>query len=269
MEGHDQRLPWWALRSLHPVIRNGLKRDLAEWRRTLQSDPCSYCGEAGGQADHIVARGRGGGKGWLNLTGACRSCNRAKGQRGLLAFITGTQSTVDTGKMPGARFGKLQRRPGEPGRRTKELDIRRMRDQNSACRGSAGAAGRAGSTGLPATTQGSGTTTGMDPRADDAGWRMRRRGRMQSAGRRRKRDARRSRKRRSAVRARSDSGGMNPRGCTQWRVRVAPPGRREDEPWLVRAPASERPRRPAHKGMYPRIPKSPRTGRTSTPRARG
>ena len=84
-----------------------LKRDLAEWRRTLQSDPCSYCGEAGGQADHIVARRRGGGKGWLNLTGACRRCNRAKGQRGLLAFITGTQSTMDTGKMPRARFGKL------------------------------------------------------------------------------------------------------------------------------------------------------------------
>lgn len=107
MEGHEQRLPRWALESLHPIIRNGLQRNLAEWRRTLQSHPCSYCGEAGGQADHIVARRQGGGKGWLNLTGACRRCNRTKGQRGLLAFITGTQPAIETGEMPPARFGNL------------------------------------------------------------------------------------------------------------------------------------------------------------------
>ena len=58
--GHRQQLPRAAQEGLHPAIRSKLDGDLRRWRTTLQKDPCSYCGGAGGEAYHIVARHNGG-----------------------------------------------------------------------------------------------------------------------------------------------------------------------------------------------------------------
>ena len=107
MHDHKQRLPPWARAALHPTIRDKLNRDLPGWRKTLQQDPCSYCGEAGGEADHIVARSNGGRDRWMNLTGSCRRCNRAKGTRSLLEFAAGLKREIELKNVKLARFGGL------------------------------------------------------------------------------------------------------------------------------------------------------------------
>ena len=105
--GHKQRLPQWARAALHPAIRDKLDGDLLGWRKTLQKDPCSYCGGTGGEADHIVARRNGGRDRWLNLAGTCERCNRAKGTRSLLAFAAGLHREMELNGAPLARFGGL------------------------------------------------------------------------------------------------------------------------------------------------------------------
>lgn len=62
-------------------------REYVYYRRIVQKDPCSYCAEAGGTKDHIVPRHAGGPDHETNLTGACRSCNMAKGSLDLLGFL--------------------------------------------------------------------------------------------------------------------------------------------------------------------------------------
>lgn len=62
------------------------------WLRVIERDPCSYCGgkdhyrEIVG-ADHIVARSRGGGNQWDNLTACCVRCNSSKSNRSLLGYL--------------------------------------------------------------------------------------------------------------------------------------------------------------------------------------
>jgi 5-methylcytosine-specific restriction endonuclease McrA len=53
----------------------------------LKRDPCSYCGAPGGTLDHVEAANGGGADDWSNRTGACVSCNSAKGERSLLLFL--------------------------------------------------------------------------------------------------------------------------------------------------------------------------------------
>ena len=50
-------------------------------------DPCSYCGRPADTIDHVVPLIAGGGHEPMNLTAACRSCNCAKRDKPLLAFL--------------------------------------------------------------------------------------------------------------------------------------------------------------------------------------
>lgn len=75
---------------------------LMAWERIMRGDPCAYCGSMGVHgfgartADHIEpkrplpgkpTRGLGGAHSWMNLTGACESCNGAKARKSLLRFL--------------------------------------------------------------------------------------------------------------------------------------------------------------------------------------
>lgn len=60
---------------------------LDPYREVLRADPCAYCAGAGGTLDHIHPIAYGGADSWENLTGACQTCNGAKGARLLLRFL--------------------------------------------------------------------------------------------------------------------------------------------------------------------------------------
>jgi len=63
-------------------------RDTVAYEAVLRADPCSYCGAAGRQQiDHIVPVAAGGANRWMNLTAACRRCNREKSARSLFAHL--------------------------------------------------------------------------------------------------------------------------------------------------------------------------------------
>lgn len=65
----------------------------AAWQRLLRLDPCAFCAGPGGTVDHVeprsrAARGVGGSPhGWQNLVGACETCNGAKRDSSLLAYL--------------------------------------------------------------------------------------------------------------------------------------------------------------------------------------
>lgn len=61
--------------------------ETAEYLRIIQGDPCVYCGTPGEETDHIQSIYLGGTTTWSNLARACRSCNRSKSKRTLLAFL--------------------------------------------------------------------------------------------------------------------------------------------------------------------------------------
>lgn len=70
--------------------RRGATPTAASWRYiigTLRGDPCSYCGAAMEEADHIEAAVAGGTGEWDNLTAACAPCNRQKRHTPLLLFL--------------------------------------------------------------------------------------------------------------------------------------------------------------------------------------
>lgn len=48
---------------------------------------CAYCGEKGGEVEHLVPRSRGGSNRVSNLVLSCRRCNEAKGNRTLEEFL--------------------------------------------------------------------------------------------------------------------------------------------------------------------------------------
>lgn len=63
-------------------------RDTVAYEAVLRRDPCAYCGARDEiQVDHVVPVAGGGANDWMNLTAACRACNRAKSAHGLLAFM--------------------------------------------------------------------------------------------------------------------------------------------------------------------------------------
>jgi 5-methylcytosine-specific restriction endonuclease McrA len=89
--------PWGAQvqRRVRQLERNRARRtgviermsaDDAAYIAVLLRDPCSYCGIAGSQIDHIDATGP---STWQNFTSACTSCNTAKQQLPLLRFVLG------------------------------------------------------------------------------------------------------------------------------------------------------------------------------------
>lgn len=77
----------------------GSDRTIAAYVRAVRRDPCSYCGapaeisertrgrEGRGKLDHVVARARGGGDEWWNLTAVCGSCNSSKRTSSLIGFL--------------------------------------------------------------------------------------------------------------------------------------------------------------------------------------
>jgi 5-methylcytosine-specific restriction endonuclease McrA len=62
-------------------------REIQAWMRVVERDPCAYCGNPGGEVDHIVALATGGTHSVDNLTGACKSCNSGKHTADLLRFM--------------------------------------------------------------------------------------------------------------------------------------------------------------------------------------
>lgn len=62
-------------------------QEARDWIPIITADPCCYCGRRGGTVDHIVARTSGGSDDWMNLTGACHSCNARKRTIPLLQFM--------------------------------------------------------------------------------------------------------------------------------------------------------------------------------------
>lgn len=54
-------------------------RDIAvEYRKAIESDPCTYCGGLGENTDHIFPVAKGGSDHWWNLVRACERCNKRK-----------------------------------------------------------------------------------------------------------------------------------------------------------------------------------------------
>ncbi len=62
------------------------------WTTILRADPCVYCGTyfqgiTGATVDHITPKSAGGTDHWINLSGACKTCNSQKGSMSLLMFL--------------------------------------------------------------------------------------------------------------------------------------------------------------------------------------
>jgi hypothetical protein len=67
-------------------IKNNRKHiTIKEWLKLSQSN-CTYCGNAGGEVDHIIPLARGGGHSIGNLTSSCSRCNRSKGSKLLIEW---------------------------------------------------------------------------------------------------------------------------------------------------------------------------------------
>ena len=61
--------------------------DMANYKRALRRDPCSYCGQPGEASDHITPKSNRGPDDWTNRASACHQCNGTKGQTPLLVFL--------------------------------------------------------------------------------------------------------------------------------------------------------------------------------------
>ncbi len=66
--------------------RRGAPTD-REYAEIILLDPCAYCGERGGEIDHITPVSDGGSGDRDNLTPACRRHNAAKNDQRLLTFL--------------------------------------------------------------------------------------------------------------------------------------------------------------------------------------
>lgn len=67
--------------------RAGVDAHAREYVPILRGDPCSYCGGAAGEVDHIDAAVTSLDGSWENLTAACRNCNARKSDKPLLLFL--------------------------------------------------------------------------------------------------------------------------------------------------------------------------------------
>lgn len=57
------------------------------WEALVRRDPCAYCGAPASTVDHIDAKPWKPRNVWVNLTGACETCNRSKGDTPLLLWL--------------------------------------------------------------------------------------------------------------------------------------------------------------------------------------
>lgn len=97
----DRFLRGYAQRRVDYDRRRRARRKSAaerEWMGVLRRDPCAYCppGPAlhpQNAVDHIVPLGLGGEDAASNTTCACRRCNAAKRDTGLLLFLLARRAT--------------------------------------------------------------------------------------------------------------------------------------------------------------------------------
>lgn len=57
------------------------------WTAALRADPCSYCGERGGEVEHVLPLNAGGPHRIDNLVGACERCNASKSDTPLVLWL--------------------------------------------------------------------------------------------------------------------------------------------------------------------------------------
>lgn len=67
--------------------RGGMDAEAIEYAAIVLADPCVYCGGIAEHVDHIEPLAHGGAGEWMNLAGACASCNGAKRDTPLLRFL--------------------------------------------------------------------------------------------------------------------------------------------------------------------------------------
>jgi 5-methylcytosine-specific restriction endonuclease McrA len=67
------------IKSTHKLIKT------KEWIRLSKAN-CAYCGQPGGEVDHIIPLARGGTHSIGNLTSSCRRCNSSKGMKLLIEW---------------------------------------------------------------------------------------------------------------------------------------------------------------------------------------
>lgn len=84
---YHKRLEHYRTYNRTAQMRRHGGKGVAAYAEMVRLDPCSYCGAAGGQADHIIPLARGGKHEVDNLTGACLVCNSSKNDTPLLVFL--------------------------------------------------------------------------------------------------------------------------------------------------------------------------------------
>jgi len=57
---------------------NGIYKITATEIKKLKAGPCFYCGNVGGEIDHVIPLSKGGRHSIGNLVGCCRTCNSSK-----------------------------------------------------------------------------------------------------------------------------------------------------------------------------------------------
>ena len=67
------------------IKQNAKQITTKEWLKLSKKD-CAYCGNSGGEVDHIIPLARGGTHSIGNLTSSCRSCNSSKGSKLLIEW---------------------------------------------------------------------------------------------------------------------------------------------------------------------------------------
>lgn len=104
---HEQQMPTWALRDIDPLIRHSLDGNWQRWKRTVQGDPCAYCGNPGGEPTTSSRGDTAAATAGTTSTGSCHACNRAKGTMSALPFIAGMTAEVRWLPVQLGRFGPL------------------------------------------------------------------------------------------------------------------------------------------------------------------
>jgi 5-methylcytosine-specific restriction endonuclease McrA len=67
------------------IKQNAKQISTKEWLK-LSTKDCTYCGQPGGEVDHIIPLARGGSHSIGNLTSSCRKCNSSKGMKLLIEW---------------------------------------------------------------------------------------------------------------------------------------------------------------------------------------
>ncbi len=80
----------YGKREDRPLTDEGIRLRI-DYEAIIKNDPCVYCGEPGGEVEHVEPLALGGSSEWDNLAGACRSCNSSKHATPLLMYLLAKQ----------------------------------------------------------------------------------------------------------------------------------------------------------------------------------